>query len=186
VFTPTWRRCNDSDTMAVIATEAYATLARLLQKGAQLCAPRCPHHLALLSPRHAAHRLHTRASLPCPTVIFACERVRAVRGHRCQPSSRTARVRRVPPLAAAWRPSPCAPRTHRMHILTPACCVLVQVAAVAPPTLTADAAAEAADAAAAVAATVPPPSYPPSSPPPSPPPSPGPITQRVAGTSAFV
>jgi hypothetical protein len=40
----------------------------------------------LVAAPHAAHRLHTRASLPCPTVIFACERVRAVRGHRCQPS----------------------------------------------------------------------------------------------------
>ena len=119
MFTPTWRRWNDSDTLAVMATEAYATLIRLLHKGAQLCAPRCPHHLAFLSPRHAAHRLHTRAPLPCPTVIFACERVRAVRGHRYQPSSRTARVRRVPPLAAVWRPSPCAHLPSIMCICPP-------------------------------------------------------------------
>ena len=115
VFTPTWRRCNDSDTVAVMAAEAYGTLNRPLQKDVQLCAPRCPRHLAFLLPRHAAYRLRTHASLPCPIVLFACARVRAVRGHRCQSSSRTARLRHVPPLAAAWRPRPCAPAFHPVH-----------------------------------------------------------------------
>ena len=64
VFTPTWRRCNDSDTVAVMAIEAYDTMSRPLQKGVQLCAPRCPRHLAFLC--HAAYRLRTHASLPCP------------------------------------------------------------------------------------------------------------------------
>ena len=115
VFTPTWRRCNDSDTVAVMAIEAYDTMSRPLQKGVQLCAPRCPRHLAyLVAAPCSASLAHTCLS-SLPEILFACARVRAVRGHRCQSSSRTARLRRVPPLAAAWRPRPCAPAFHPVH-----------------------------------------------------------------------